>query len=1251
MVDARILRLALTAAVALPGWACGSPDLTWHEEDGHRWAELYPGRVGADGFSPVTGSRTGIHLANEVTDEEIAANRHFLNGSGVAAGDVNGDGRVDLYFARLRGPNALYLNRGGLVFEDVTEAAGVAHAGHASTGVVLADVDGDRDLDLLVASLAGGVSLYRNRGDGTFEAADEPQLASTAGRGSYTLALADVDGDGTLDLYVANYRERSVSDLYDVRELTWENTVDETRTGSGVRYRLKEEYEDFYTLLDRGDLGPERREVGERDQLFLGDGAGSFAEPDPTTRFRSFDGEPMSPPRDWGLAARFRDLNGDRRPDLYVSNDFWTPDRIWINEGGTFRQLDPLAIRNLSFSSMTVAFSDVDRDGATDIFVTEMLSPDHEERARHYRPTGPYPDLHLRVDGRPQYNRNSLYLNRGDLTFAEAACYAGVEATGWSWATQFLDVDLDGYEDLLVANGFSYDLQDMDTQLRMYEELAQGARASQGHLTDYPPLRQVNRAFRNLGDRTFEDVSRDWGFREADISQAVALADLDDDGDLDLAINRFNDEAILYENTGRAPRIAVRLLGRPPNTQAIGATVRLEGGPVPQTQEVTSGGAYLSGSDPLVVFAADPGNPDHTLVVTWPDGGRSTLAGVAANRIYEIRQPEGRPPSVRPEIEAGSPPAAGGAPSAVFADVSDRLSHVHHEDPFDDWWLQPFLPVGLSRQGPGLSWIDVDDDGDDELLVPSGRGGRLAVFENLGQGRFAAMDLGALTAVTAGDQTAVLGWPEAEGVSLVLGRANLEEGNVGAPAAVHYAVDAAGVGERDVVPDNLSTTGPMAAADYDGDGDVDLFLGGRFIPAQYPLAATSRFFRNEGGVLVPDEQNARLLREIGLVTGAVFTDYDLDGDPDLVVSREWASLALFQNQGGRFRDVSEDVGLATLRGWWNGVATGDFDGDGRPDIVATNWGLNSPYRPDPVHPLRMYYDDFNLDHRVDIIEAYYDSAAASYVPRRQLFAYRSVASALLRSIGSHGDWAGVTVPELLGGRAGAVGFMEVNELRHTVFLNRETGFSPRPLPPETQLSAAFAAAVADYDNDGREDVFLGQNLFYVRTDLPRLDGGRGVWLKGDGSGGFEPVPGQVSGVRVYGAQKGAALTDFDRDGRVDLAVAQNGAATRLFRNRSPRAGLRVRLAGPPSNRAGIGSRVQAVYRDGTRGPIREIQAGSGYWSQHGTVQVLGTDPERTVDRVEAVWFDGVRGSVAVVGDPEETGELVLRHPEAAPVPQ
>lgn len=1197
------------------GGCWGGQDVEWHDEDGYRWRSVDPGFWGEAGFSRLDSSLTGISFENRLTDEEIDENQHFMNGSGVAAGDVNGDGWTDLYFARLHGPNRLYLNTGGFAFQERTEEAGLSHDGHYSTSVVFADIDGDDDLDVLVGSMSDGITAYLNDGSGHFSNSQDGPFEER--KGNMTLALADVDEDGDLDLYVANYKEKPVKDLYPTDSLEWEKTVRTVEREGDTEHELIPPFDDHYRIIEREGKANTRRETGERDALYLNDGTGTFRKIDrPRHHFLGPEGEPQGLSLDWGLNASFQDIDRDGHPDLYVNNDFWTPDRIWMNRGdGVFRAMDPLAVRNSSYSSMTVDFSDIDRDGHLDFFVTEMLSPVHSRRLRQFSPDDPFPQN--RMESRPQYNRNSLYVNRGDGTFAEVSYFSGVEATEWSWGTRFLDVDLDGYDDLLVNTGFSYDFQDLDSQQRIGQRMNRTV-GDDRFLTDYPRLRLENKSFQNGGHLRFSERRGQWGFgTEKDVSHGLVTADFDRDGDLDLAVSRLNDSALLFENQTTVPRIGVTLSGKAPNTRAVGATVALseEGeGRAPQREEITAGGDYLSGSAPMVTFAAGDETRDYTLTVNWPDGTVSTIDSVRANRIYDVRQPD----SVRAEAPS---PSSTETSEPVFADVSKRIRHRHHESQYDDFRIQPLLPLKLSQQGPGISWIDYDGDGDDDLFVSSGRGGDLAVFESDGKGRFERRSLGPLTDTSSADQTTVLGWPTSDGAQILVGNANYEAGDPKAPSVYRYTVQDGSAREAQRFPGQLSTTGPLALADYDGDEDLDVFVGGRFLPARYPKDATSRLFENRDGAFTLDRENARIFDDIGLVTGAAFTDYDLDGDPDLLLSCEWGALRLLENRNGSFHDVSKQVGLAEHKGWWNGIATGDFNADGRPDVVATNWGLNSPYQLDTDRALKMYYRDFNRDGRVEIIEAHYEPGQQAYVPRRQLSAFESSPIPFTSSANSHASFANSSLQELLGANPERrLSSKEINTLAHTVFLNQDDGFSAHPLPRAAQFTAAFHAGVADYNADGHEDLFLSQNFFEVRPQTPRLDGGRGLLLRGNGTGEFEAVPGQESGIKVYGEQRGAAFGDFNGDARVDLAVTQNGAETRLFENRHSNSGIKVRLEGPPENRLAIGASVRLVYSDGTKGPRRTVQAGSGYWSQRSAAQILGAT--RTPQHIEVTWPDG-----------------------------
>jgi enediyne biosynthesis protein E4 len=1207
-----------------------SSELDWHDENEYRWAELSPGFFGQDGFRKLSASKTGINFQNILTDSEIEYNRHYLNGSGVAAGDINGNGLTDLYFASLTGPNRLYLNQGGFRFEDVTERAGVAHEGYYSTGAVFADVNGNGHLDLLVTAMHGNNVLYLNDGSGSFTKSEDSGLGEA--KGSITMALADLTGNGYPDLYITNYKERSVKDIYTTRELDWSNILNEPLRSPEDEYTLAPPFDRHYELVRFNGELTGITELGETDELYLNYGGRFERVYDTDQVFFDEYGRPMGLQPDWGLTAKFQDLNDNGLQDLYVCNDFHTPDRIWMNQGdGTFRAASWKAFRNLSYSCMAIDFSDINRNGRLDIFATEMLDPDHERRLRQAESDDHVPVQIGEIENRPMYNRNSLYLQREDHTFAEISYLAGVEATGWSWATRFMDVNLNGYEDLIVNTGYKYDILDIDAQFTMIRN----RRNMDEHFMEFTelvdPLDQQNKILRNNGDLTFTDISSEWGFHDLDVSHGMAFADLNNNGTLDVIVNRMNSEAAVYENRTRAPRIAVQLIGRVPNTQAIGAKVELYGAQVHQQKEIVSGGDYASGSDTRVMFAADPVNQNHEIHIRWPDGSRSVIEGVHANRIYEVDQSVISVPEDVPETsEIRFQP--------LFEEVSSEIEVFHHEEPFNDFQYQPLLPFKLSQRGPGVAWLDLTGDGQDELLMASGRGGKMTVLKYDDES-FSFLEPGGLTEQAGGDQTAVVGWKENGYTRVVVGSANYEQGSPNVPAAFDYKISEGGLIDSNQIPGIFSTTGPIAAADINGNGYPDLFIGGNFMPGQYPASADSRMIINDEGTFRLDQLNSQTFAGLGLVNGAVFADFSGNGSQDLLISTEWGTLRLFENNEGIFSENTEDMGLDKWSGWWKGIATGDFTNNGLPDIVALNIGLNSPYQIKFDDPLRIYYSDLDGFGTMDIIEAYPDGNG-NYLPRHRLYKFQEQ-QIVLNHMSSHRDFASATVRQILGERYEQVPFKEINTLEHMVFINNGDHFEGRALPIELQFSAGFYAGVADFDKDGNEDLFISQNLFAVPPDMPRLDAGRGKILMGDGNGGFELLSGTESGVKVYGEQRGAALGDFNRDGRVDLAVSQNANRLKIFRNMSDRRGLSVTLEGPPSNGNGVGSGVQLLYRNGQKGPLRFILSGSGYWSQNSYTQILGYGDNQP-DEIIVNWFDGTIQSVPIE---EGVYNYSIRHPD------
>ncbi len=1179
-------RNGLVAAGCLAGCRAPAPG-PWHEATGYRWREVASPGTRTAGFTEQSPRRTGVKFRNDVSEAKAFANRHLVQGSGVAIADVDGDGRADVYLARADGPNALYRNLGGWKFENIAALAGVELADRASTGAVFADVDGDGDQDLIVTAMAGRNSLLLNDGQGRF-------IDGTAGsgfvpesRGSTTATLADVDGDGDLDLYVANYKAITMLDSLSPQERAFDQLVKRI----DGRFEIVPSRRDNYRVVLRDDIrAVSVVQRADPDWFYLNDGAGHFAREmlAANPRFLGEDGRPLDrEPDDFGLAARFFDANGDGAPDLYVANDFEDPDQFWINDGrGRFRLIDRAAIRQTSNSGMAVDVSDVDRDGDVDLFEVDMLADDSHRRKTQTPTHTPLPKVVGDYRERGQWQRNVLQANRGDGTFAEVGMMAGVEASGWSWSALFLDVDLDGFEDLLIGNGHRWDLMDADVQERLRSMVSGFNWRDERKF--YPKLGLRNVAFRNRGGLRFEAAGRAWRFgTEPDISHGMAAGDLDGDGDLDLVVNRLDAPALLLRNDAPAGRVVVRLNGRAPNAAGVGAVVRVRRPGAPdQSKEIGAGGLYLSGSEPAAMFAAQ--GDSLAIDVRWRSGAVSVVGRARADTEYQIDEPAGG-------AEAGRPGPVAAAP--LFEDVSARLNHAQVETPFPDFSRQPLLPDQLSQLGPGVSWIDLDADGDDDLVVGSGAGGRLAAFRNTG-GAFSPLpgfsaDSFDLTQIVAGP-----------GVGVLVGQSSFQSGS---PTA---ALGAAQVlrwqpGQRPVeaVGGDTTSAGPLALGDFDGDGALDLFVGGRVAPGVYPLAGNSRLFRNVDGRFVVDEGNRMVLRSIGMVSSALFSDLDRDGDPDLVLALEWGAPTILENQDGRLVDRTAAWGLDRFTGRWNGVATGDFDGDGRIDLVATNWGRNAMARPDSGRPLYLYYGAWGGD-GLAMSLAQYDPRLKAVAPLITLSRLTAAVPDQRRRTPTFAAYADASLGQALGEGVTRGGRWVATTFDAMVWLNRGGTFEPRALPVEAQVAPSFGVAVTDFDGNGTEDLFMAQNFSGTDIAAPRLDAGRGLVLLGDGRGGFTALGGPESGVRLPADQRGVAVADFDGDGRPDVVVGQNAAATALFRNRTGRPGLRVQFS---QGRTPV---LLRLAYPGGMGPVREVRLGGGYWSEDGA-PVLGTntDPE------------------------------------------
>lgn len=1222
--------------------------IDWHDEPGFRWVDLGTPKPGKTGFTLLPPGTTGLSFTNSLGEAAGAANRVLYNGSGVAAGDFDNDGLPDVFLCSLEGKNALFKNLGNWRFKDVTVEAGLGTPCPHTRGAVFADIDGDGRLDLLLSVTGRGVLCFRNEGQGKFK--DATAAAGTRSNyGSTTVALADVDGNGTLDLYIANYRPDDIRDRGRVN-ITVVNGRPVMVGGEPNRF----------VFLNR-----RLEECGQPDQLFLNDGAGRFRLVSWTDgSFLDEAGQRLTePPSDWGLTATFRDVNDDLAPDLYVANDYWTPDRFWINDGhGHFRAIPRLALRKTSASSMSVDFADIDRDGYVDFFVNDMLSRDPRLRKRESFAQMPAATPAGVIEDRPQVVRNTLFLNRHDSTFAEIAYYANIVASDWSWAPLFMDVDLDGYEDLLIGAGHFRDVQDYDAEAQVrarqhswdsFTNEAERQKAFTKELMEhyrlYPLLQMPIVAYRNRGDCTFEETTETWGLNQLGVHQGLAMADFDQDGDLDLVVNNLNSRAMILQNNTPAGRVAVRLKGKSPNTQGIGAKVSLLGGAVPrQSTEVICGGHYQSGSDTTTVFATGPTTTGMTLEVRWRNGTRSLLTNVSWNRMYEIDEAAAGIPDRRmlpnAEREMGNPNQTSAAPPTAapagptpapraqqfFEDATALLAHKHHESEFNDYERQPLLPFKLSQLGPGVAWFDLDGDGHDELIIGSGRGSAPAVYRTDGRGHFVRCASDQTLAVP-NDTAGLVGWGDGTNRAFVAALTGYEaESKVG--GMTFHLVEGRLTASAPVFS-GMTSGGALALGDLNGDGRLVLFVGGGVSPGHYPIGAPSRIYRLDGRQWTLDARNSLLLENIGIVNGAVWSDLDGDGLPELVLACEWGPIRVFRNRGGLLFEVTGDLGLMAYTGWWRGVTTGDLNNDGKLDIIASNWGLNSPYRASEKMPLTFVYGQLAQPAVTDIIETEY--VGGTLAPRRQFMAMASALPFLLERFSTHKAYSEATLEETLGDRLVLGRRVTATVLTSMVFLNTGSGFRAIELPREAQFTPAFSVNVADLDGDGHEDVFLSQNFFDVHPETTRIDAGLGLWLQGDGSGKLVTVQADRSGIKVHGQQRGAALADYDEDGRVDVVLTQNGAATRLFHNVGPLSGLRVKLKGPPGNPAAIGAVLRLQFKN-RQGPAREIHAGSGYWSQDSSTQVMAT-PQKP----EAIWVRWPGGRVTTTPVPENAKAVTL----------
>ncbi|MDN5215486.1 VCBS repeat-containing protein [Fulvivirgaceae bacterium BMA12] len=1059
-------------------------------------------------FVKLAPTETGIDFINfneENDRRNILTYEYFYNGGGVAVGDINNDGLTDIYFSANQGENKLYLNQGGFKFKDITQSAGIHAKSGWRTGVAMVDINGDGFLDIYVCRSGNAHPLLRensffiNNKDLTFTDKSK-ELGLNDDSYSTQAAFLDFDRDGDLDVFLLNHSRLSISNSYDISK----------------RYL--------------------KRRVKYVGNKFFRNDNGRFTDVSDTVGI-------FGHAANYGLGLAYADINGDGWLDLYVSNDYTSRDELLINKGGKgFYDGSDSLLTHMSQFTMGVDIADVNNDGWPDIVSLDML-PEKNERQKGFFWPDQFDVYNSMVANglHHQYMRNMLHLNNGEGAFSEIGQLAGISNTDWSWAPLIADFDNDGLQDLFITNGFKRNFTDNDF-LHFKSNLVMQAKQGQGpgKLSEVLELIPTNEAhnyiFRNENGMLFSDMSETWGFGEATLSNGAAYADFDNDGDLDIVVNNLGEEAGVYENTTAPVNhfLKVRLKGAGKNIFGVGASVSLYANGKSMMRILNPYRGFQSSVEPVLHFGLGPISNIDSLQVKWPDGNVQAIHSLAADQMIEIVQTNNRS-----EISAG---LTGPYGKNYFSLIKGAIKFEHRENSFIDFNVQSMLPRMYSTQGPALAVGIVDGNGLEGVYIggAKGHGGALFVRENehyIQKGSFQEsilseeVDAAFFDADNDGDEDLYVvsgGYEYQPKDSLLQDRLYVNDGN--------------GNFHARPLPPFYTSGSCVRPGDMDGDGDLDLFVGGRVMPGRYPEPPASHLLINDGygRFSIQTDSLAPALQKLGMVTDAVWMDLNNDGKQDLIVVGEWMPITIFMNENGKLADKTNEYLNEKTAGWWNRILAADFDNDGDRDLVIGNFGMNNQFKPSPEKPVTMYYADYDNNGSVDPIMNYFIGNKSYPMPTRDELTRQS--PMFKKRFTDYKSYTTATIEDMLtGDEIKKSRLLHAFQFKSGYFRNDGDRFVQMELPMELQIAPVFGLGAMDVNLDGHLDIIAAGNLSQIRARFGKATGNFGTVLLGDGNGGFTNLPSLHSGLKIMGDVRNLVIN------KDHMIVAVNNSQPQVYR--------------------------------------------------------------------------------------------------------